>query len=64
MDAEILKSAENKKYTEFSDAIKAELKSKLAGHPTIDKYSSDYDRIQKMKDIFSQINTEFGSSEE
>lgn len=57
MDIDVIRSASDKKFTDFSDAIKQELKSKLANHSTVQNYTSEYDRIQNMKSLFSQINT-------
>jgi len=56
MDSNVIDLAINKKYTEFSDAVKAELKSKISNHDISKKYTSDYDKIQQMKNIFSKIN--------
>lgn len=56
MDIEIMKSAADKRFTDFSSAVKQELKTKLANHSTVQNYTSEYDRIQNMKSLFSQIN--------
>ena len=56
LDTNIINSAANKKYTEFSDAIKAELRAKFAEHPVSKKYASDYDSIHTMKQMFAEIN--------
>ena len=61
MTTDILRSAENKKYSEFSAAVKQELKNKLANNDTITSYISDFERIQQMKAVFSKINTDFGT---
>ena len=53
----IIQSAKDKKYTEFSNAVKDELKSKLSNHEISQNYASEYDRIQQMKDVFSQISS-------
>jgi hypothetical protein len=55
----ILKSAEDKKYTDFSNAVKQEMKTKLSNHPTIKKFTNDFDKIQQMKSAFKKINTDF-----
>ena len=55
MDSNIIELAADKKFTEFEDAIRTELKNKLNNHDTIKKYNSDFDNINKMKDLFSQI---------
>lgn len=47
----------DKKYSEFSAAVKQELLNKLGNAPEIQKYTSEFDRIQQMKNLFSQINT-------
>lgn len=57
----VINSAVNKKFTEFSVAIKQELHNKLSNHEDIKKYASDYDKIQQMKAAFAKIN---GSTEE
>lgn len=54
----ILDNAKDKKYSEFEDAVKQELKNKLSNHPEIKKYSDDYEKIQSMKDLFKQISKE------
>ena len=48
MDTEILRSVENKKFSEFSDAVKQEMRAKLANNPEVKQYVSDYDKLQKM----------------
>ena len=50
-----LKAAQGKKYTEFSKAVKQELKSKLANHKVTKQYVSDFDKIEQMKKSFEQI---------
>lgn len=60
MDKNIINSAKDKKFTEFSDAVKTELKTKLAGNETVSQYTSDFEKIQQMKTMFSKINTDFG----
>lgn len=56
LDKNTIIAAINKKYTEFSDAIKIELHNKLSNHPESKKYSSDYDKIEQMKSAFAKIN--------
>lgn len=58
LDTDIINYAVNKKYTEFSDAIKSELQNKLANNKDAKKYVSDYDKIQQMKLAFAKINGE------
>ena len=58
LETGVIDSAVNKKYSEFSDAIKTELKTKLANNSDIKKYVDDFDKIQQMKTLFAKINTE------
>lgn len=55
LDVNVIKMAIDKKYSEFSDAIKTALHSKLASHADVQSYSNEYDRIQTMKSDFSNI---------
>lgn len=57
---DVLQLAVDSKFTEFSDAIKLELKQKLANHETSQKYTSEFDHIQKMKDIFKMASGKTG----
>ena len=61
MEVDIISNAMDKKYTDFSNAVKVEMKNKLANNPEIKNYTSEFDRIQDMKNIFNKINTDFGS---
>lgn len=63
MNPDILRHAEEGKFTEFSNAVKTELKSKLANNPVIKQHTDDYDKIQDMKASFAKINTDFGTPE-
>ena len=56
MNKDIIDLAVDKKYTDFSNAIKAELHNKMAAHPTSVNYANEYDNIEHMKSIFSEIN--------
>lgn len=56
LDQEVISKATDKKYSEFSDAIKAELKTKMANHPDAKQYASDFDKIQDMKNMFAKIS--------
>jgi len=56
LDKTIIDSAVDKKYTEFSDAVKTELKAKLSNHSDVKQYANDFDKIQHMKSIFAKIN--------
>lgn len=58
MEKEVIQMAIDKRYSDFSDAIKQELKTKLANQPDVAKYASDYDKIQDMKQAFAKINSE------
>jgi hypothetical protein len=61
LDSTVIDMAVNKKYTEFSASVKTEIQNKLTNHPISVKYAGEYDKIQQMKQVFSQIN---GQSEE
>lgn len=52
----VINKALEKKYTEFSDAIKTELQTKMTNHPDSMKYASDFDKIQDMKQMFAKIS--------
>lgn len=56
MDKETISLAVEKKFTEFSDAIKTELKHKLASHEEIQNYTKSVDNYQHIKDTFANIN--------
>jgi len=64
LDIDVINSATDKKYTEFSDAIKAELHNKMSNNDISKKYASDYDSIQSMKKLFAQINNTASNTEE
>ena len=55
-DTNIMQSVADKKYTEFSTAVKQELLNKVSNTETVKKYTSEFDRIQTMKNLFAQIN--------
>ena len=55
VDQSALDAVKDKKFTEFSDAVKQELKQKLSNHKITKKYVSDYDKIKQMKDSFAKI---------
>ena len=55
VDQSALDAVKDKKFTEFSDAVKHELKQKLSNHKITKKYVSDYDKIKQMKDSFAKI---------
>ena len=52
----IMQSVADKKYTEFSTAVKQELLNKVSNTETMKNYTSEFDRIQTMKSLFAQIN--------
>ncbi len=56
MEAETLELAISKKYTEFAQNVKSTLKDKLAQHVDCVAYSTEIDKMHKMKNIFAQIN--------
>lgn len=62
MNTNIFKSALDKKFTDFSQAVKSELKTKLANREEIKTHVSDFEKIQQMKASFAQINKEFGAT--
>ena len=55
MTVDDIRFAADKKYTDFSNAVKTELKQKLSDHSTVQNYKSEFERIQNMKDLFSQV---------
>ena len=57
LDKTVIDSAVDKKYTEFSASIKAELQGKMTAHPDMQKYAADYDKIQDMKQAFAEITS-------
>jgi selenocysteine-specific translation elongation factor len=56
LDVNDITAAAEKRYTDFSNAIKQELNNKLQNHPIIQNHTSEFERIERLKDIFSQIN--------
>jgi selenocysteine-specific translation elongation factor len=56
LDSNDITAAVEKRYTDFSNAIKQELNNKLQNHPIIQNHVSEFERIERLKDIFSQIN--------
>ena len=55
LEQDTLDAVKDKKFTEFSDAVKQELKSKLSNHKGTQKYVSNFDKIQQMKQSFAKI---------
>lgn len=60
LDKTVIDKAVGKKYSDFSDAVKAELQNKMTNHPDAKNYASEYDKIQDMKKLFAKVtaNTE------
>ena len=56
LDKNTLKSALDKKYTDFSNAIKTELQAKLDNNPKMKSHKDTSDKIKDMKDIFAKIS--------
>jgi len=63
LEVDDLKAAQGKKYTEFSKAVKQELKGKLANHKVTKQYVSDFDKIEQMKKSFEQIKNLAGTED-
>jgi 5'-deoxynucleotidase YfbR-like HD superfamily hydrolase len=55
LDSNVIDSAVNKKYTEFSASIKKELMNKMANHVDAKQYAKDYDQIQTLKGMYAEI---------
>ena len=53
----VMQSVADKKYTEFSSAVKQEMLNKISNTDTMKNYTSDFDRIQQMKSLFAQIKS-------
>ena len=64
LEKEVIKSAVDGKYTEFSNAIKQELRNKMANSDVGKSYASNYDKIQSMKQAFAKINADAVSQPE
>lgn len=62
MEQGIVKAAQDKRFSDFESAVRTQLKTKLANHPEIVKYSNAMDKIQGMKDAFSKVS-QIGSEE-
>jgi|WetSurMetagenome_2_1015567.scaffolds.fasta_scaffold192319_2 hypothetical protein len=56
LETSVIQNAMDKKYTDFSAAVKIELQNKMSNHSTSTKYASDYDKIQQMKSVFAKIS--------
>ena len=55
-ETNFMQAVADKKYTEFSTAVKQEMLNKMGNNPDVKAYTSEFDRIQNMKKLFSQIN--------
>lgn len=53
----VIQSVADKKYTDFSTAVRQELLNKMSTNSTIQNYTNDFDKIQQMKSLFAQINS-------
>jgi len=60
----ILKNAEDKKFLQFSNAVKQNIINKLDNHPKTKEFKDEFSKIADMKAAFNKINTEFGSKED
>lgn len=58
LNNDTIQLATDKKYSEFSNAVKTEMMSKMANHDISKNYVSQYDKIQNMKNLFAKINSE------
>jgi len=63
LDKDVLTTANDKKFSEFSKAVKQELHNKLANHKVTKQYVSDFDKIQQMKKSFAEISKSQTSEE-
>lgn len=61
---DILKHAEDKKFTDFSNAVKTQLQNKMDNNQHMKTHNDEFERIQKMKGMFNKINSEFGEPDE
>lgn len=52
----VMQFVQDKKYSEFSSAVKQEMINKLACTPQMKEYKSEFDKIQDMKSLFAQIS--------
>lgn len=57
LNNEQLDLVRNKKFSEFSDVVKAELHSKLYSHEDITNFNSETNKIQELKAKFQEINS-------
>lgn len=52
----VIKLATDKKYTEFADAVKAELQNKLNSNEVMASYNAEIEKISNYKSAFQGIN--------
>ncbi len=55
-ETNFMQAVADKKYTEFSTAVKQEMLNKLASNSDMKNYTSEFDKLQQMKSLFAQIN--------
>lgn len=60
----VLDYVADKKYSDFSAAVKQELLYKLGNSNEIKSFASEFDKIQQMKNLFSQISNVGSNSAE
>lgn len=56
LDSSVIDAAMQKKYSDFSCAVLAELHAKLANRPELVKYVNEFDKIKNMKTAFANIS--------
>jgi len=56
LEQDTIDNVKDKKFTDFSNAVKQELKQKLSSHKGTKEYVSDFDKIKQMKDSFAKIS--------
>lgn len=58
----IISYAVDKNYVDFSAAVKQEMLNKLANSSEMRNFTSEFDKIQQMKNLFSQISNSNSSN--
>ena len=61
---QIFTPIDNKSFSEFEQAIKTELDTKIANSDTMTHSKNEFEKIQKIKDVFAQINNEYKEPED
>lgn len=56
LEQDTIDDVKDKKFTDFSNAVKQELKQKLSSHKGTKAYVSDFDKIKQMKSSFAKIS--------